>query len=328
MRTLGVLLLLALSVTAAAYQPDYFPLQPGNQWIYVQDGVSAGEPITIVVDSFEVFDQKAYALVTGFPSGDAWLHLGDDGVLMAWDQATQSESPWVAFGAPEGEPFRSAITPCNDSGLVTSRAASIEGPVGEFHHALEVVYTSTCADAGIVTDFFLPHVGLLHRVETTIAGPRTWDLVYARLGGVTFVSEPSVSFSLALHWSDFTYSGGSGIEQVYLLRARLTLRNHFVEPLTLTFPSSQRFDLTVTDESGRLVYRWSDGKGFAEVLSRETLSHGEKNYVIGIPAFLGTGRYKVEAWLTTDHPREYSASAVVEVPGSDRDPDGPDPTLP
>jgi len=58
MRYLTVLMLLA-AANAAAYYPDYFPLTPGNQWIYQQSGAGAGEPVLIEVKRVEVIDDTA-----------------------------------------------------------------------------------------------------------------------------------------------------------------------------------------------------------------------------------------------------------------------------
>ena len=60
MRFLTLVMLLT-ATSAAAYYPDYFPLHPGNQWIYEQYGAGGGEPILIEVKRVEVVDNTPFA---------------------------------------------------------------------------------------------------------------------------------------------------------------------------------------------------------------------------------------------------------------------------
>lgn len=301
-------LFFALTTVAAAFQPDYFPLRVGNQWVYARGGLGAGDPVVVEVTEVGVFDHLPFALVKGFPAGDVWLRLEEDGRLLARDPATGAISTWVGFAAPLKETFVTTIDPCTDSGQIVSREASLTGPVGEFSTALEVAYTSSCADAGIQSDFYLPYVGLTRRVVNSIAGPRTWDLVYARLGGVTFVAEPSFSTSISLNQVRFASGDEPG-----LLRARFTLRNIRLEPLTLTFPSGQRFDFIIRDSDDNVVYRWAARRTFPQIITTETFTH-EKNYVIETSLAAGDtpfppGTYTIEAVLTTLGPERFSATA-------------------
>ena len=170
--------------------------------------------------------------------------------------------------------------------------------------------------------YFLPYVGLVRRTMTTIAGPVSYDLIYARMGGVTYVAEREVSFQLSLdravYYADFMPPVDPR-RSVPQMTARLTLRNTHPEPLPLTFPSGQSYDLVLKTEDGKEVYRWSEGKAFTQALRRETLALGERNYVIVVPLAdkagktLPEGRYLAEAWLTTMGPRLYSATLGFEL---------------
>jgi hypothetical protein len=52
------------------------------------------------------------------------------------------------------------------------------------------------------------------------------------------------------------------------------LTNLTDKPLVLTFPTTQQYDWTVTDAEGNLVYRWSDGKAFGQVVTQLTIPVG------------------------------------------------------
>lgn len=314
-RKIGLLVPLVLTGLAAAQLPDYFPLQVGNQWIYRAAGTAGAEPLVVEIPLAGYFDGRGYVLLRGLAEGDAWLRLSEAGTLYRYHPERRREEVWLEFGAALGQAFATAIHPCNPTAVIESRAAKWEGPIGEFETALEVRYPpGRCADAGLERDYYLPWVGLVERTVTTIAGPRRYQLVYARLGGVTYVTAPELSVSLALD----RYVHTPGREPAELL-ARLTVRNSRLEPLTLNFGSSQRFDLAIKDEQDREVYRWSEGKAFLLVFGTETLGTGERNFAVTVPlvtrsgAPLPPGHYQVEAWLTNIAPPRLEAKASLEI---------------
>ncbi len=47
------------------------------------------------------------------------------------------------------------------------------------------------------------------------------------------------------------------------------------EPVRLTFPTAQRYDIVVTTAEGEEVWRWSEGRSFAQVVTRGRLAPGE-----------------------------------------------------
>lgn len=64
-----------------------------------------------------------------------------------------------------------------------------------------------------------------------------------------------------------TYLAGEPVE------ARVVLRNTGAAPVTVHFPSGQRFDLVVR-RRGALVWRWSHDKAFIQVVQDVTLDAG------------------------------------------------------
>ena len=51
--------------------------------------------------------------------------------------------------------------------------------------------------------------------------------------------------------------------------------SHYTKPVELMFSSGQQFEITVTDEAGNEVYRYSDGKFFTLALLNKTINPGE-----------------------------------------------------
>ncbi len=53
------------------------------------------------------------------------------------------------------------------------------------------------------------------------------------------------------------------------------LMSHYTKPLELMFSSGQQFEVTITDEAGTEVYRFSDGRAFTMALVYKTIGPGE-----------------------------------------------------
>ncbi len=58
------------------------------------------------------------------------------------------------------------------------------------------------------------------------------------------------------------------------VRLTLTVTNQGRNSVTLQFPTSQRYDFRVMDSEGTMLWRWSDGRAFAQVSGEEVLESG------------------------------------------------------
>ncbi|HSW50391.1 MAG TPA: BsuPI-related putative proteinase inhibitor [Bryobacteraceae bacterium] len=321
LRIFAVTLLAWLSAFAA--MPDYFPLHPGNQWVYRCTGFCPEPTAVVGVSRMDYLAGRWYSLVEGFGGRRNWLRQDEAGTLWSLDTATGVESRWYAFGAAEGESYDTSIDPCSRRATVAAREERYDGPAGIFPWALRIVYPpGFCMDAGLTEEIFFPWTGLLRRTETTIAGPRTWDLIYARTGGVTVISQPELQFSIVLDRSVYTANLMPPIDpntSIPRMTVRLSLRNTTNEPVTLSFGSGQRYDLELRDERGNVVYRWSDGRAFPMAMGEEKVGYGEKNYVVVARLtdkqgqLLPQGKYTAVGWITTSGQQPYKASAGFEI---------------
>jgi hypothetical protein len=257
------------------------------------------------------FQGRRYYLLQGHPGGDAWLRWDGSGSVLAYDAGTTREQLWYAFWNKPGEPYQTFLPgSVNSPAVVRSTSEVYSGPIGWCNQALELQYPGVF-QVGISRELFLPYVGLVRR-EQAVGGPAVvvWDLIYSRLGGVTYVAEEGVTFGLTLDRSVYGPNG----EMI----ARLTLHNGSWEPLSVDFPTSQSFDIVLRNEKGERVYAWSADKSFLDVYRTVALQHGEWNFPVLIPLSAGgrplaAGRYTAEAWLTTLEPISYAASAEFEI---------------
>lgn len=298
-------MLVLAGIPALAAEPDWFPLATGNSWVYKGSGRLAGtDPRTIEVRERSTFDGHSYYNVLFF-GRQVWLRL-NEGRLLAWNPDTKGESLWIDFTARDGREFNTTIAPCNKSAAIDPKGNKYTGPYGEFDRAATVVFTPSCADAGYVSETYLPYIGMLQHVEETIGGPITFDLISSRTG-LTEVAAGLVSFGVALDGKVYTAGGD--------LLAHMRLRNNSAGPIELVFPTGQDYDLVIRNEKGEEVYRWSTGKVFTQVVRKIRVESGaELNFVVTAPLKgLPPGKYVAQANLATENPSAYVASVGFEV---------------
>ena len=301
---------------------NYLPLATGNLWIYKGSGVYSGTFLTLEITKTQLFQGVAYFLLNGFPQQDYWLREDAKGSVLQYDPSQAMEKLWWAFNSPPGQQYSTDLPgTCCRVAMVASRSAAYKGPLGTFASALQISYPGVF-QVGIMQETFLPGIGLALRTQAT-GGPSygSWELIYARVGGVTVDSAPELSFGMALDNSIYTVNMMPPVSLATaapLATARLRLRNT-AQPITLNFPSGQSFDFTITNDKGAIVYRWSDGQAFTMIFRTETFGPGEKDFVIQLrlngsdKAPLPAGKYVAEGWLTTMGAKVFDASAPFQV---------------
>jgi hypothetical protein len=97
--------------------------------------------------------------------------------------------------------------------------------------------------------------------------------------------------------------------------ARLTIRNGDPgSPAVLNFSSGQMYDFEIRDGNGSVVYLWSRGRVFPQIVSELEIPD-QKEFTLSVPlGKLSRGSYVVQGWFTTDGPaRAYSASARFQI---------------
>lgn len=300
----------------------YFPLATGNEWVYVQRGRVAGDPVTVQILATNQFNGISYYQITGYAEQPAWVRYNATGELVQYDPSGGTEKLWYPFAGPDGFSFRSEVpAPCLQRAVLRGHNAEIRVPAGTFSPFLAVEYQpGACADAGYSEEVFVARIGLVRRTAITIAGPRSFELIWARVNGVV-ISGPELSFGVALdkalYYADFMPPVDPA-RSIPILAARLTLRNTGPQPVTLQFNSGQRYDLVIRDSKGDQIYQWSQGKFFTQALGRLELK-GEQIYLQEIPlADRGgrtypEGRYKLEAWLATSEGKAFAATVPFEI---------------
>jgi hypothetical protein len=276
----------------------------------------------VSVTAAQTFGGNLYYQVEGlgdFRRTSVWLRRNAGGDYLAYDPAAGQETPWLTFSAADGSLSPASVHGCNPFSTVVSRSQSGQFLLGTFSNLTEVHYApGGCADAGLESEQWLPYIGLLQRTEQSIAGPRVSTLVYARINGVTMVSAPETSFSIAL---DNTFYAPACTAPV-VARVRLTLRQTIGGSFQLTFPTGADFDLVLRDSQGKELTRWSRDKAFTQIIRNVEVA-GERNWTGDLPLTGADGRplstpgaYTIEGFLVNADPPQYRAQAPFRIPAA------------
>lgn len=304
--------LFAVLLCPCLFAQEYLPLGDGNYWTYRSD--KSSESFTISVGTPYQFNGEVYYSVKGYGVERSFLRRTAEGNLVQVDMEAGTESPVTLF--EPGKPWESPLSGCKQSGEASAKRGGYAGPVGIFATAQTVSYgPGACADAGFTEETYIENIGLVRRVVNTLAGPVQFDLVSARVGKFTFSAGPSVIVRVSVPENSFQRKTAA---EALPLRAILHVDTVSALGVNVRFPTSQRYEMVLRNPAGEVVYRWSDGKAFLDVVGEETIG-GRRSYLIegeidaAAAAGLEDGLYTVEAWLTTGDGPKFASAATVEL---------------
>ena len=305
-----VLCLLALGVSSlpAGAAQTHLPLETGNTWTY-RDNL--GTTFTVQVGLPAHIDNKVYYSLSGYVNEKLWVRFNENGNLYYRNEELDREEILTGFEFADRAWFEAPFRDCPQQSQVQEKRENVSGPAGNFLDGLKIQYrTLGCADAGFDQEIYVENVGLVRRSVITIAGPRVFELVSAKVGNTIITAAPQSTFQVALSKPKLGEPR---------LHVDLRLIVEAPLPLELTFPSTQRFDLQLRNSRGEVLYTWSADKLFAQVIETEHVQ-GVLQYEAEIPLSTSTGqlppgKYTVEGWLTAgESGRQFSATAVWVVP--------------
>jgi hypothetical protein len=285
---------------SAGYGAEYFPLRPGNQWRYA---AGTGETFTVTVGTQYYINQTIYHKLTGYSNQTLLVRLNDAKELVVLNEETDQEQTLTSFVVTRLGWWEAPFRQCDQEGQTQSRNGQHDGPAGPFADVLEIQYrVFGCADTGVSSEQYAENIGMVRRVVNTFAGPRTFNLVYARVGKAEISASPRGVFSIA---PQSNAQGG--------VSALIRVRVDGEQDLKLAFSTGQEYEVTVEDDAGNVVWRWSDGQVFAQGYHERLLNH-DWGVAVAIPDWVlasNTGKYTVQGWLTAAGTR---FSATVPLP--------------
>ncbi len=278
---------------------DLFPLQAGNTWTY-REGVT-GQEFTVRVGTPIVTNDRVYYSLSGYVEQRLFVRMNETGSLVYLDEETGSERLLTSFEPFESGWWNAPFRQCEQEGQTLEKPGEHGGAAGPIRQVQEMRYrTFSCADAGVESEQYAANIGMVRRVVGSIAGPREFNLVYARIGKQIIDALPH---------GRFTVSIGDG--------ARLRLQVNSPLPVNLLFATAQEYELVLKDEAGSVVWKWSDGQMFAQAAHERSVAT-EWSVKVEVAWPTQEGNYTLQAWLTTatDAP-QFAATVPLRI-GGDR----------
>jgi hypothetical protein len=282
-------------VSASMFAADLFPLQEGNNWTYREP--RTGGTFTVEVGAPVALNDQTYYPLTGYVPRQVLARLDDQSRLVYADPDSGQEAVLTYFTPLDGGGWWDApLRMCGEK----AQAQDKDGLVELQYQIL------TCADAGDLSEQYAANIGMIRRVTQSIAGPRQYDLIHAKVGGIVIDTLPYARFSVTVDSRPNTST----------VMAALRLQTSSSTPVKLQFSSGQEYDLVLRSADGRIVWKWSDGRAFVEALHDRTVN-GEFSVTVPVPQppaipEAGPITYTLQAWLTTmGDPPQYSASIPV-----------------
>lgn len=272
--TLAVAGLVAAAPAASAQTA--FPMKVGNEWSYQETGFAAAPDLKVVkIDDRWVSPASGYVYFRfrNFNGNYHWLTRAP-GTGWVGEYAT---GWWYNFDARINASWKLTLDesgthgslPCSNGALlqVVSRSETVTVPAGRFS-AIHFQWRTTCFDAGITDEWFAPGVGLVKRSSQTIGGPRSWELVTAKIDGRTIGGQPasarilsSVAMGQADYWENHMPGPGPRPTEGPEIKISVTLKPADGRDTSINTPDLNIWDVTVYDAAGNAV--WSNPKSRA-----------------------------------------------------------------
>ncbi len=295
--------------SSALFGADFFPLQAGNTWTYREP--STGQTFSVRVGQSVAIAGHQYYDLIGYTDTDLLVRIEETyGALVYWDGVRNREILLTSFEQFEGGHWVAPFRPCPEQdGQGQLKLGNHDGPAGPVAGVLEIQYRAIgCADVGLLQEQYADHLGMLRRVVSTIAGPRTFDLIASRVGNITIDAAPSASFSVSLGPT----TGAAAVPATFRLRVNSRL------PLVLSFSSGQEYDFALKNSAGTTLWKWSASQTFLQALHQRIVAD-EWSANVEIPwpttseGVLQPGDYTVEAVVTNSNSLPFAATVPVTI---------------
>jgi hypothetical protein len=290
----GVTLIAAL-LGSSLFGADLFPLQEGNNWTYRE--ATTGGTFTVQVGADVTLNNQTYHPLTGYVSQQALVRMDDQGRLVYADPDSGQEAVLTYFAPLDsGGWWDAPMRMCGEQAQAQAKGSGVA-----------VTYkTLTCADAGDLSEQYAENIGMVRRVTQSIAGPRQYDLIHAKVGGIVIDTLPVARFSVSI--DDQPNSPN--------VMATLRLQTNSTSPVALQFATGQEYDVVLSGSDGNVIWKWSTGRVFIESLHQRTVN-GEWSITVAVPRPVTTPEsgpitYTLQAWITTiGNPPQFSATMPV-----------------
>ncbi len=126
--------------------------------------------------------------------------------------------------------------------------------------------------------------------------------------GNTTLEEKNMNYGISMSTDKISYSVGEPIKMT------VKIFNYTKKDIVFYFNTAQRYNFIIKDEEGNEIWRWSEGRMFAQMLEEEILgpSNSEVIYTAEYRNKLSPGYYKVTGVFIAQE-KPMSGSIIIEV---------------
>jgi hypothetical protein len=180
---------------ADPFAPVSFPLNVGDKWTYVAE---RGQRADVrVSETFEYGDWTVYrtqGYLFGFSTADVLFFDDQGNTAELSPDSHQEQMPrpsgiWYPWTDHESRVEIPAFAPdcihgTSGNFIPGGSGGDVVVPAGHFMNAVTINYdTHPCADQDLVSESFVPGIGLVARTVRTFVGEQRWELASATIDG-------------------------------------------------------------------------------------------------------------------------------------------------
>lgn len=174
----------------------YFPLLQENRWIYEVVDNRPNEVVRLaevrITDVVEMGDDLVYTFDNycfGLVQDPMRFLNGPDGTVEVAAGVQGTWYPWGSDASIAIPEFGADCVHGSQGFMLDPMPVSV--PAGTFDDAITIIYDELpCADQGMASETFVPHIGLIRRQILTLAGLETWSLRFAVVNGQAVGQQP------------------------------------------------------------------------------------------------------------------------------------------
>jgi Intracellular proteinase inhibitor len=304
---------IALLFAGNAAASEFLPLNVGDVANYTN---TQGGTRQISVDD----SAGSWRHMQGSPlPGSGWFASAlTDTRAYAYNEDTAASVLLADFARTAGTRFSLALGGCNNSAVIGAKNLSLSVPAGSFQRVTRLDFGRNCADAGLISAWFAPNVGLVKWTESNIAGAQEYSLQHARIAGIALGQQAAAAGGVRI--SALLPGPRVMVNVTPRVSASLKIENSGTQEQVFTCPSTQQFEITLRDAAGEVVNAWSATRRFAQLVTTFSVAPGASKEIGGeidltslaTNAPLDIGSYSIGIELRCQ--MEQQASAFLPVP--------------
>jgi len=251
---------------------EFVPWQKGDNATFIDSFNNS----SVVQIEGQVGEWLRFSDFAGF--GPLWVKAStDDEKVYYRTGEDRGKQLFVDFNEPVGTENVINIPSCNSGKVVIrDKKAVVETPAGKFEDAVLLSFETSCADGGVLSAWFVPGVGPVKWESSNIAGAITSEMISAEIGDVELPQGLIVNASfpnpaIVIDMEPIVPPD----RPVPTVRVFMTIKNNTGNALTYIFNSGQQFEISLINDEGVVVSRWSRGMAFTEAIETRVLNDGQ-----------------------------------------------------